>query len=476
LSGCCMLVRRALLDQIGGAFDEDYFMYCEDVDLSWRIQQAGYQNIYYPEATLVHYKGESTRKATLSYIRIFNEALSTFVRKHYSKGNARLFIMLINVGIVMRAVWSFVKNIFRLLKTPLFDALVLVALLLLMNLVWVEGVKSLKPITPMTMYVTFPAYVLLWIVTMYFNGAYDQPYRALRVVRGMIMGTVIILAYFGMLSAEYRYSRAVILFTGALGALALPGLHEVLYWLGISRFVRYNQVPKRAVIVANDINYALTAATLEQVHYAPDIVGRIDTGDHAEAAASLGPIAVMKPLLHTLSINEVVFCINGLSYQEVLGQMEACGAAYEYKIHLPGSLSFVGSNSSHSAGDLYVIDKRYNIATFISARNKRVFDVVTSLLFLLLSPVLLLIVKEPSGLFSNIFSVLSGKKTWIGYSTEKNDLPPIRKSVLPAYSLQDAYQPPLSVQSLAETSYAEKYVVGIDFTLLLKNLKFLGKK
>src|SRR5690606_16521880 len=103
LSGCCMLVRTEAMRKAGGAFDEDYFMYCEDVDLSWRIRQAGYRNMYFPEATLIHYKGESTRKATLSYVRIFNEALSTFVRKHYTKRQAGLFILLIHVGIVLRA-------------------------------------------------------------------------------------------------------------------------------------------------------------------------------------------------------------------------------------------------------------------------------------------------------------------------------------------------------------------------------------
>jgi len=474
LSGCCMLVRAALLPQIGGAFDEDYFMYCEDVDLSYRIQQSGHQNIYFPEATLIHYKGESTRKATLSYIRIFNEALSTFVRKHYSKGNAALFILLINVGIVMRAVMSFVKNIFRLLKTPLIDALVLLALLIAMNHVWVEGVRNHKPVDPATLYATFPVYILLWIGSMYLNGAYDQPYRALRVLRGMMVGTIIILAYFGMLSAEYRYSRAVILFSGVLGAVGLVGLREVLHWLGIARFVRYNQVPKRAVIAGDEAHFASTAEILEQVHYAPDIIGRVGVrdGDHT----ALSAVTEMKPLLHAMNINEVVFCINGLSYETVLQQMQHCGSSFDYKIHLPGSRSFVGSNSSNSSGDLYTADKRYNIGSFISLRNKRVFDICVAVLLFLLSPLLWFRVRSISGLYANIFRVLTGRKTWIGYSMPEPGLPQIRAGVLPPYTLQQGYIPDSKVRQLADQEYAEKYVVGIDFSLFLKNLSFAGKK
>lgn len=473
LSGCCMMVRHRLLQTIGPAFDEDYFMYCEDVDLSFRIQNAGYENVYFPEATLIHYKGESTRKASLSYIRIFNEALSTFVRKHYSKANAALFILFINIGIALRAVWSALKVFFRLFKTPIFDALLLFALLELTNNVWVEGVKNLKPVDATTLYATFPVYILLWTLSIYLNGGYDQPYRALRVVRGMMIGTIIILAYFGILSAEFRYSRAVILFTGALGAIGIVALRELLNWLGIARVTRYDEVPKRAVIVAGLDYFNDTAALLEQVHYAPDIVGRISIDEYD--TAGLGSVRTMKPLLHALNINEIVFCVNGLSYDTILEQMQHCGAAYDYKIHLPGSRSFVGSNSSTSSGDLYTADKRYNIATFIAQRNKRVFDIIASLCLLVFSPVLLLIAKERSALFTNIFAVLAGRRTWIGYEAGTS-LPQIRKGILPPYVLQKGYEPVLAVQLLAAREYAEHYVVGHDFSLLLKNLKFAGKK
>ncbi len=474
LSGCCMFLRSSLLATIGVAFDEDYFMYCEDVDLSFRVQQAGYKNIYFPEISLIHYKGESTRKASLSYIRIFNEALSTFVRKHYSKANARLFILFINIGIALRAVWSFLKIFFRLFKTPIFDAFVLLTMLVLMNEVWVQGIKHLSPVDTKTLYATFPVYILLWTLSIFFNGGYDQPYRGLRVLRGMMIGTVIILAYFGILSAEYRYSRAVILFSGALGAISILGLRELLDWVGISKITRYNNVPKRAVIVASEEHFKTTSFALEKVYYAPEIIGRISLTNSEENA--LGVIAEMKPILHTLGINEVVFCVNGLRYETILNQMQNCGANYDYKIHLPNSQSFVGSNSSKSSGDLYTSDKRYAISTFISLRNKRVFDLMSASILLLISPIMLLLVKDVFTFWSNTIHVLSGTKTWIGYSAEHLDLPKIKKHILPTYNLQNDYNPSFEVQDISARAYAENYVVGIDFSILIKNLKFLGNK
>jgi hypothetical protein len=461
------------LAKIGPVFDEDYFMYCEDVDLSFRVRAAGFDNIYFPEATLIHYKGESTRKASLSYIRIFNEALSTFVRKHYTKFNATLFIILINIGIALRAVWSFFKMVFKWLKTPIFDAVLLLGVLVLMNQFWVEGVRHLKPIESLKLYATFPVYILLWTLSIYLNGGYDQPYRGLRVMRGMMIGTIIILAYFGILSAEFRYSRAVILFSGALGSIGILALRELLDWLGIAKVTRYNQVPKRAVIVGASDHYEQTVQMLNQVHYVPNILGRISI--QPNDPASLSSIQDLKKLLHSLSIDEVIFCVNGLGYQTILEQMQSCGARYDYKIHIPGSKSFVGSNSSHSSGDLYTIDTRYNISTFISQRNKRVFDVVSAVILLLLSPLLLFWVSPKKALFSNLVSVLIGKKTWIGYPKDLGELPFIKESILPTFAIHPSFEPPLNVALLSATEYAEKYVVGIDFALLLKNLRFIGK-
>jgi GT2 family glycosyltransferase len=426
LSGCCMMVRSKVITEVGGAFDEDYFMYCEDVDLSYRIQKAGYKNIYYPEATMIHYKGESTRKATLSYVRIFNEALATFVKKHYSKQQASLFILFINIGIVLRAILSLVKQIFKVLRMPLFDALILLLTLWFMKEFWVGEVKNIQPISINLVLATFPVYIFLWIGSMYLNGAYDQSYRALRVVRGMLIGTVLILAYYGLLEKEMRYSRAIIVLSGFVGTVLLLGFHELLHRLGIFKFIPYDTIPKKAAIVADEKNYEQTAATLQLVHYAPEVAGRISVENtniqipnskfqipNSKSQipnSTLGNIGDLKQLLYTGGIDEVIFCVNGLTYQEILNNMQLCGGQYDYKIHLQGSQSFVGSNSSHTAGDLYTLDLSYNLNSFAQQRNKRVFDMVSALLFMLIVPVAVFMVRKPGGYLRNCLAVLAGRK------------------------------------------------------------------
>jgi GT2 family glycosyltransferase len=73
-------------------------MYGEDIDLSYRIQKAGFKNIYFSESTIIHFKGESTKRGSLNYVRSFYGAMSLFVKKHYSSGFALFFNVIIQAA------------------------------------------------------------------------------------------------------------------------------------------------------------------------------------------------------------------------------------------------------------------------------------------------------------------------------------------------------------------------------------------
>ena len=105
LAGAFMMVRKEVLDKTGG-FDESFFMYGEDIDLSYRIQEAGYKNLYFAECPIIHFKGESTRKGTLNYVRLFYGAMAIFARKHYGSMSAGIFSFCIHLAIWIRALFS----------------------------------------------------------------------------------------------------------------------------------------------------------------------------------------------------------------------------------------------------------------------------------------------------------------------------------------------------------------------------------
>jgi GT2 family glycosyltransferase len=110
-----MLIRRKVLDKTGG-FDESFFMYGEDIDLSYRITQAGFGNYYLGEVTIVHLKGRSTSKSSTEYIHHFYKAMHLFVDKHYTTSSS-IQRSLLHIGILIRKrlalTGHFIKNFFN---------------------------------------------------------------------------------------------------------------------------------------------------------------------------------------------------------------------------------------------------------------------------------------------------------------------------------------------------------------------------
>lgn len=101
LAGAFMFVRKKAVDLTGG-FDERFFMYAEDIDLSFRIRQAGYRNFYCASTTIIHFKGESTLK-DVRYVRHFYEAMILYVRKHYRGIGAWFYVQLLKAMIAIRS-------------------------------------------------------------------------------------------------------------------------------------------------------------------------------------------------------------------------------------------------------------------------------------------------------------------------------------------------------------------------------------
>lgn len=110
ISGAFFLARRTALDQIG-LLDESFFMYGEDVDLSYRMLKGGWENWYLP-LRILHYKGESTQKSSFRYVHVFYKAMLIFCEKHY-KGMGRLLLPFLNIAVNTKAMMAFCAVAFK---------------------------------------------------------------------------------------------------------------------------------------------------------------------------------------------------------------------------------------------------------------------------------------------------------------------------------------------------------------------------
>lgn len=114
ISGAFMFIRREAMNKTG-LLDEEFFMYGEDIDLSYRLFRSGYNNYYFPETSIIHYKGRSTARNSFKDILHFYDAMRIYVRKRTSEGNYGLFMVFIISAIYLREGLALMNRILRLI-------------------------------------------------------------------------------------------------------------------------------------------------------------------------------------------------------------------------------------------------------------------------------------------------------------------------------------------------------------------------
>jgi GT2 family glycosyltransferase len=479
LSGAFMLLRKTALDKTG-LLDEDYFMYGEDVDLSYRITKAGYKNYYFPGTRIVHYKGESTKKSSVNYVFTFYNAMAIFAGKHFSKSNARLFITLINLAIYFRASLSLGRRFALKAFIPVLDAFTIYGGVLLLKNYWESVIfQGGGHYPPGFIFIALPLYTAVWILAIFLSGGYDRPFKLLKVFQGVFVGTVVILTAYGLLNESMRYSRALILFGAIWGAFGLTAIRFALHLSGLKAYRIGFEENRRYAIIGHHDECERVAEILRRTHQQPGFIGFVGT-ETSELGnyEYIGKLSQIRDIIRIYGIHEVIFCGRDVSSQEIIDQMaDLQELEVDYKTAPPESMSIIGSNSISTTGDLFIVDIN-SIAKPRNLRNKRFFDISLALVLLLSYPALLFVVKQKAGLFANIIKVLFGKKSWIGFSKhldKKHRLPKVKMGVLTpddAWPLE-TFEEKTSLK--LNLLYARDYRVMNDLTIIYRAFGKLGQ-
>jgi O-antigen biosynthesis protein len=478
LSGAFMLLRKSVLNKIG-LLDETYFMYGEDIDLSYRIVKAGYKNYYFPETRIIHYKGESTKKSSINYVLVFYNAMVIFANTHFSQKNARLFSFLINVAIYFRAFLSILKRIADRILLPVFDALIIYAGIYFIQDYWANSVvfEGGGDYPPEFLLIALPAYILTWLLSVYLSGGYDKPINLFKIFRGLFGGTVAILVIYSLLDESMRFSRALILLGALWGYIAMTGSRLIFNFFGLKDFAIGVVHNKRYLIVGEKEEAERVAKLLSTIEAQPAFIGFVSNGPSNDSIFT-GTFDQLGEVAEIYSINEIIFCAKSIPSRQIIDKMSSLRIpGVEYKIAPPESLSLIGSNSINTAGDLYTMEIN-SIGKFTNRRNKRFLDFSVGLLMIPALPVLFFIVKNPFRFVLNLFQVLAGVKTWVGYcntgSVNVQQLPRLKTGVLnPSNALHISN---LGTDTLDRLNllYARDYKIKSDLDIIFKGLRLLG--
>lgn len=473
LAGAFIMVRRTVLAQTG-AFDERFFMYGEDIDLSYRIQKGGWQNWYFSGSSIIHFKGESTKKGSLNYVRMFYQAMYLFVQKHYGGGRAVIFRWFIQVAIWLRAGLSAVISFIKWIGLPLLDAILVLLSLFALKYVWQTGVKPGMIMRPEIVWTAFPVFTILFIVAGSIAGLYQRRYKPLRTWYAMMAAIVINLAVYSLLSDEYRFSRGIVLFGGLLASVVILLFRYALLQAGALPIADEHKEQQQTLIAAsmpafNEVQQLLQSAGREE-----RVLGRIAPGYDAQDA--IGQLSHLGGLLKAIPIREIIFCIDEeLTLNAALSIMQQ-HKKLRYAFHYHNSLSIIGSHSKDTSGEAVAAQAHFNLAQPAYRGNKRSFDIVASLLLLVLAPLHIFFMRKPLNFITNCIQVLAGKKTWIGYHAPTTELPVLKPGILlpNAMAAANSKDPPEQSWKAIDHWYAKEYSWTMDIRILLKGYRWLG--
>ena len=222
------------------------------------------------------------------------------------------------------------------------------------------------------------------------------------------------------------------------------------------------------------------AILVRQTQVKPELIGFVSPDEQFNHQDFLGSVTMIEDMVKINKVDELIFCAKDLTSQTIISTMlRFTNADIDFKIAPPESLSVIGSNSINTAGDLYVV--HFNtLSRQLNRRKKRMFDLVVSILFLLLLPVFIWFVIHPLQFVRNILTILFGLHSWVGYHPVAGEslasLPRLRPGIVtPACKFERTIADDQVIEKI-NMLYAKDYTLWNDSTIIWKGFRQLGSR
>lgn len=435
LPGAAIFIKKYIYNEIGG-FDSQFFMYGEDIDLSYQIHKNGKKIIYNGTSTLVHFKGESTQKLSWKYHDVFYEAMKLFWNKNYKKNSSIFTHSVVTISVTFLKLVSFLVQILKILFFPILDFGLIYFSLTLFTKLWEVNIKGEPNYYPEIFYtLILPFYALSWIFFLFLSKLYVGEINLNKLFKGSFFGTLFILIIYFIVPENYRYSRAIVLF-GAISALILPFIVRL-----ISFFVFKTNI---SIAHLNTLKAKIYPNTSNQLYI--EAVFR----KYSDYSFSLIQGTTSKSV-------DCILDVESMNSSEIIEQINHSSGNYKIWFYLHSKKSILLSQGKNSQGLVLSEDSNFSYFQLSNKILKNLFDSISSIFLLIFSPLFLIFgFKKFVFILKNCVLVFFKFKTWVMISNEK---------------IKAIYKLPQGVFELEEDEeYLRNYSINQDIVYFISQL------
>ena len=355
LSGACMFLRKSVLDIIG-LLDEAFFMYGEDIDISYRINNAGFKNIYFANTSIIHFKGESTKKGSLNYIKVFYNAMIIFANKHVVGTKGKLLTLLLQLAIFIRAIIALFQSFFAGLFFPFLDAILIFGGIFVSKELFENVIRAqYQTHYPKEfLFINTPIYIAIWLFSLWFLGNYKTKNKWRQLLAGLTIGVLLIAIVYSFFPLSLRFSRGIILSSFLFNIVVLSSSRFLIYALNGTLY-SYVKSDKKYIIVGNEIEANNISTQLKNAPTKRHYIGFISIKNGVKNNKNLGSIENLQDILDAYKPNEILFSTEDLSMQFIIESMSRIEQSIEYKL-VSKNNTIISSASKNTAGEIYTLD------------------------------------------------------------------------------------------------------------------------
>ncbi len=471
--GAFMFARADVVRELNG-FDPEFFMYGEDLDLCYRTYKLGYKVAYHHQTSIIHYKGESTKRSSINEIKHFYNAMEIFSRKHIANSGFILFFL--KFGIYLRSIISIISKH----KLDLFFILsdIIIANIALLTAIDFRFGSFMN--LPDYAYPTiFIAISLAIFISLAASGEYFENTKSLkRPIQGLMISFFLLSSltyYFN----DFAFSRGVLLMTIGISLTAFT-LYRGVYLL-YKRYSSKENNRKIAILGLSDYTKRIIESFCGETSQSIELVGIISTekisNKEVENVPVIGNIDYLKQIIKENSIQEIIISDNSLTNNELMRIISEDDFS-SVKFHLAKEYDeVIAARIVNEITNIEPTLPNYNLSKFRLRFAKRFLDVSFSSFLLTIGiPFVYLysLIKKKNAV-KDIFKIFIGSKSFIGIYPLENKKYRFGKNGLTGLA-HISNPDTLSRQAIDKLNnyYITHYSLSMDIDIIIR--KLLRKK